>query len=365
MACQRSTQTASNCQSNALSPFSRVLSPVSLFAISPYESPYESLHNSFDSPFSDSSSSGSTALAEQFAYNAPAKGVCRFGGGSSRQSAAGQSALATSCYEPLCKQHSSQTSHELSATNPKISTHKTCETFSPTHRSFGSWPPAKGSQSRSFFFPYDQQLCSALFKVSSAGFRVTPVLLIRLLCLVCSGGVLLAGCLNTFGSHCFSRNFSYHSIGLIELCAKLSELKRFRLALRALRTAFIQSETDKLSKQNLFEQPNPEQKLRRATISKQPDIIKRVSTNCRSFFKLWPFLFLRFSRLVLSKFVRRVRALPRNSAFQLLIILCISAAPVSANLKVSVQGDILLGGIFPVHQKGKRSANWYKSYSNF
>ena len=316
MACQRSTQTASNCQSNVWSPFSRVPSLACAFFISPHKKPYKS----FDDSLGDSPSirpfnaflplqSESSSLGKRFIDNGSAEvAACRFNRHPEEQAALLES---LDYCEPFYE--SKRSSHQ------RVSTHE----FVSSIESFGSL--SFNTQLRSFH--WDQQLCSAFLKVSSA-FRVA--LLIGLINLIGSIVVLLTEGLKKFGA---SLSHFGH-----ELYAKLGELKRFS-------QAYYEA-----SKQAVSEQFKLEQTL--ATISKQLDIINYKQADCRSFFKLWPFLFV--SKLVLSKFARSLRAPSRNGAFQLFIILCISTTlPASANLKVSVQGDILLGGIFPVHQKGK------------
>ena len=322
MACPRSTQTASNCQSNALSPYSRV--PSLALSISPFESAHGFFCQSPAArPFNGQPSPGSAPVGEQPVSVSVKAASCS----DSRPSDGRTAFLETPGCEPrldsLCEVRAAYESYEPSATYQKVSNR---ETFWPT-QSFGSRSPIAGHSRCSFL--HDQQLCSAFHKASS-DCKVALIWLIRLIGLI---GSIVGRYLKSF--------------------AKSSEPKRFNSVFCNPKTALIRREP---SKPALFE-AKFEQTLPRA-ISKQPDIINpiQVSTDCRSFFKLWPFLFLLSSRLAFSEFSRSLRALPLNGIFQLLIIFCISTAPVSANLKVSVQGDILLGGIFPVHQKGKKRA---------
>lgn len=82
-------------------------------------------------------------------------------------------------------------------------------------------------------------------------------------------------------------------------------------------------------------------------IKHRSNLLSILSNDNRSFF-LWPFIL----KLV-SKIAKLSSGLVKNGSIQFFILFILSAIPVSANLKVSVQGDILLGGIFPVHQKGR------------
>lgn len=84
--------------------------------------------------------------------------------------------------------------------------------------------------------------------------------------------------------------------------------------------------------------------------------------NIRSFFKLWPSILKnKLASYCFSNLTRRV--LFKNDKLQniifLLFIFSNFTVSVSANLKITVQGDILLGGIFPVHQKGNYSDYFY------
>lgn len=369
MACQRSTQTASNCQSNALSPFRRVPSLVSTFVISARKSLDDSPADAPPSRLSDGCSwersfSGrliSRQPADNVAVVSP-EVACR---SDSRPS--DDSPPATS--QSFCPENSSHQEATFESTYPKESTLEptlefSLESSSLADRSFDRLPFTTNIRphNRLSSFSSDQQLCStfstATFPKALSDFRVVaalrPINLINSIFFIFIAGL-------EFAAH-LSRHFRpLHQPELIKL------VEQFKLAFCDRRTALISSRSAEISKAAVSEQPTSSEAFSRATISKQPDYIinyKSVSFNCRSFFKLWPFHFLLCIRLVFAKLHNSFRALPRNGAIQLLLILGISATPVSANLKVSVQGDILLGGIFPVHQKGKRR-DVFKFYWSF
>lgn len=81
--------------------------------------------------------------------------------------------------------------------------------------------------------------------------------------------------------------------------------------------------------------------------------------NYRSFLKQWPLIFL---NKLASNCSNLFKFLFKNGIFRLLLISSFLtgyfAVPVSANVKISIPGDILLGGIFPVHQKGERDCSF-------
>lgn len=343
MACQRSTQTASNCQSNALSPVRRVPSLASAFLISarksldgllvdslvdsPVDSPASRLYDGFSRkhsgvPLVSRPENVAGTVSPEMASDSRLDGCL----------------LVTS--QPICLEKHQETTHK--STYPKESSQETLEpsleSSSLADKSFGGFISNSHSHNRLSSFSSDQQLPSiATFPKASSDFVAALIHLIN-----CIFFIFFAG-LWKFGHQL--RHFR-PQLELIEL------IEQFKLAFR--RTAPSSSE---ISKAAIREQANTSEPFSRATISnKQPDyIIKTVSPNCRSFFKLWPFHFLLSTRSLFTRLHKSFRALPRNGGIQLLIILGISAAPVSANLKVSVQGDILLGGIFPVHQKGEQS----------
>ena len=73
---------------------------------------------------------------------------------------------------------------------------------------------------------------------------------------------------------------------------------------------------------------------------------------------MWPSIFL-INRLILLFiiFISLVKNLIKNENFKFFIffnVLFSNAVSITASRnKISIPGDILLGGIFPVHQKGK------------